>query len=90
MVLGPTLFGWMFLNTLLHNRYFHIPDGYQIDLERDPPGFARPVDYNNMMSFDIPGGKAIGANMTLRIDTESKTYGHSGDALRFRITWPFD
>jgi len=32
---------------------FHIPDGYEIDLERDVPRFAAPVDRDNLVSFEL-------------------------------------
>ena len=33
----------------LHQEYLKVPDGYQIDLEREPPAYAIPRDRSNIV-----------------------------------------
>src|SRR5712675_1451477 len=57
MGLITALFGWFFLQS-----YVRIPDGYAIDVERDPPRFAAPCDRDNVVSLDVPGGRLLGGS----------------------------
>ena len=81
-----TLFGWLFLKS-----YVHIPDGYAIDFDRDPPRFAAPVDRNNYVSIDLPMKKLIGTgDVSLRFDHDDRTMGSGGSVVRLRFQWKFD
>jgi hypothetical protein len=78
-----TLFSWLLLKS-----YVHIPDGYHIDFDRDPPRFARPVDPNNYVSLDLPTGNAlVGGRVSLRFDEEDRALGTGASVLRLRFQW---
>jgi hypothetical protein len=87
MVLATTtLFGWLFLPS-----FVHFPNGYDLQVKRDPPSFARPVDNDNIVSLDVPGSSRLvgGAKITLRFDSESRRMGSGSDIIRLRFDWPF-
>ncbi len=85
MGLVSALFGWLFVQSWLH-----IPDGYAIDVDRDPPRFAAPCDRNNLVAIEVPGGRYLGGSeVTLRFDEESRGMGPSADAIRVRLKWSF-
>lgn len=48
---------------------FHVPDGYEIDLEREVPRFAAPVDRDNLVSFEL-----LDRGVGLFIDYEQESY----------------
>lgn len=48
---------------------FHIPDGYEIDLERDAPRFAAPVDRDNLVSFEL-----LDRGVGVYLDYEEESY----------------
>ena len=80
MSLVTILFGW-----LLAQRYVNIPDGYHIDVDRDPPRFAEPCDRDNIVSINVPSGHLLGnGTLSLRYDEEDRSFG---DGARF---CPFD
>jgi hypothetical protein len=85
MVLATTtLFGWLFLPS-----FVHFPNGYDLQVKRDPPSFARPVDNDNIVSLDVPGSALVGgAKVTLRFDAESRRMGSGSDIIRLRFDWP--
>jgi hypothetical protein len=85
MVLGTTLVGWAVLRTLLQ-----IPDGYAIDVARDPPAYATGVDADNLVSIDLPTHSRLGnALIRLRYDAENRPLGSGSDAVNVRIEWRF-
>jgi hypothetical protein len=85
MLLATTAFGWLFLPS-----FVHFPNGYDLEVKRDPPRFAAPVDRDNVASIDLPGGHLVGgANVTLRFDEESRRMGPGSDVLRLRFDWRF-
>jgi len=85
MGLITALFGWFFLQS-----YVHIPDGYAIDVERDPPRFAAPCDRDNVVSLDVPGGRLLGGSeLSLRYDEEDRSMGPGADVLLLRLKWKF-
>ncbi len=85
MSLVTILFGW-----LLTQRYLKIPDGYHIDVDRDPPMFAAGCDRNNIVQFDVPSGRLLGNGaVTFRYDSESRAFGQGSSAVSVRLTWPF-
>jgi hypothetical protein len=61
---------------------FHIPDGYEIDLERDVPRFAAPVDRDNLVSFELLDR---GVGVFLDYDEESYPIGDGGEMLMLQI-----
>ena len=85
MGLVATLFGWLFLQS-----YVHLPDGYALDVDRDPPRFAAPCDRDNVVSIDVPGGRLLGhGELSLRYDEEDRTLGRGADTVLFRVKWSF-
>ena len=69
-----------------------VPDGYAIDLERDPPRYAVPADRSNVIMVDIPTAHLLGdGKLMLRYDTESRgDIQHGTDVLILRAQWKFD
>lgn len=61
---------------------FHIPDGYEIDLERDAPRFAAPVDRDNLVSFEL-----LDRGVGVFVDYEEESYpiGDGGEILMLQI-----
>ncbi len=87
MSLVTALFGWLFVQS-----YVNFPDGYAIDVNRDPPRFAQPCDRDNVVSIDVPGGRLLGdATISMRYDQDDRfpTPGPSADLLRIRLQWKF-
>ena len=85
MGLASAFFGWLFLQS-----YFTIPDGYAIDVDRDPPRYAAPCDRDNYVSINVPGGQFIGgARMALRYDEEDRAMGSDAESVMFRVQWRF-
>ncbi len=85
MSLVTALFGWFFLQS-----YVHVPDGYAIDLNRDPPRFAAPCDRDNVVSLDVPGGRLLAdGQVSLRYDQEDRSFGHGADSVLLRFKWTF-
>jgi hypothetical protein len=84
MGLVSALFGWL----LFQQSYLRIPDGYEIDVDRDPPRFAAPCDRDNVVSIDLPTAKFLaGAGFSLRYDEEDRSMGNDADVVRFRFEW---
>ena len=86
MVLTTTTFlGWMALGS-----YLTLPDGYALDVDRTPPRYARPVDRDNVVSIDVPGGRYLGGGtVSLRYDEEDRSMGPDADAVMLRLQWRF-
>ena len=86
MGLVSVLFGWfMFQQSLLH-----VPDGYHIDVERDPARFAAPCDRDNVVAIDLPTAKFLaGGKLSMRYDEEDRSMGSDADVVRFRLEWKF-
>ena len=85
MSLVTALLGWFFLHS-----YVRIPDGYAIDVERDPPRFAAPCDRDNVVSIDVPGGRFLtGSELSLRYDEEDRSMGRDADVLMLRLKWKY-
>jgi len=86
MSLISALFG-MFLG----QAYVKIPDGYEIDLEREPPAYAIPRDRSNIVRLEIPSGHLLGdGQLVLRYDSERRSIRPGGNALILRMQWDFD
>jgi hypothetical protein len=86
MSLISALFG-MFL----HQAYVKVPDGYQIDLEREPPSYAIPCDRSNIVRLELPSGHLFGnGKFVLRYDSEDHSIAQGGTALILRMQWDFD
>jgi hypothetical protein len=85
MLIATTAFGWLFVPS-----FMHFPNGYDLNVKRDAPRYARPVDNDNIVSLDVPGGHYVGgANVTLRFDEESRRMGPGSDAVRLRFEWRY-
>jgi len=85
MGLVSALFGWLFLQS-----YVHLPDGYALDVDRDPPRYAAPCDRDNVVSIDVPGGRLLAnAELSLRYDEEDRAMGSDADTVLFRVQWNF-
>lgn len=85
MSLVSALFGWFFLQS-----YVRVPNGYAIDVQRDPPRFASPCDRDNVVSLNVPGGLLLGGSeVTLRYDEEDRSMGADADTLLLRLKWSF-
>lgn len=63
----------------------HIPDGYEIDFDRDPPRFADPVDRDQRVSLDLLPRPVRGAMVKFSYDEESAPLGDGADLLRVVI-----
>jgi len=75
----------------LHQAYVKVPDGYQIDLEREPPAYAIPRDRSNIVRLEIPTGHLLGdGRLVLRYDDERRSIAPSGNAVILRMQWEFD
>jgi hypothetical protein len=75
----------------LHQAYVKVPDGYHIDLEREPPAFAIPRDRSNIIRLEIPSGHLLGdGKLVLRYDSENRSIAPSGTAIILRMQWEFD
>ena len=86
MSLISTLFGWLFLQS-----YIHLPNGYQMDVEREPPRFAAPCDRHNVVAVRLPVEQYIaGGKITLRYDREDRSYGEGASGLRLRMQWEWE
>jgi hypothetical protein len=86
MSLISALFGWLFLQS-----YIKIPDGYAIDVDRNPARFAAPCDRDNVVAVDVPSGHMLGdAKLSFRYDEEDRAMGHDADVLKMRLQWRFD
>ena len=86
MGLVSALFGWF----LFQQSYLRVPDGYAIDVDRDPPRFAAPCDRDNVVSLDVPGGQLLGGSeLSLRYDEEDRSMGRGADVLLLRLKWSF-
>jgi hypothetical protein len=85
MVLVTTLLGWFFLQS-----YVRVPDGYQIDVYRDPPRYAAPIDRDNVVSLEVPSGRFLGGGaLALRYDEEDRKLGGDADTMMLRVQWKF-
>ena len=86
MGLVSALFGWF----LFQQSYLHVPDGYEIDVERTPARYAAPCDRDNVVSIDLPTAKFLaGADLSMRYDEEDRSMGSDADVVRFRLEWKF-
>ena len=85
MGLVSALFGWFFLQS-----YLQVPDGYALDVDRDPPRYAAPCDRDNVVSIDLPAAQLLGdARLSFRYDEEDRAMGDDADTLLFRVQWRF-
>jgi hypothetical protein len=86
MGLISALFGWFLLQS-----YVTVPDGYEIDVERDPPRFAAPCDRDNVVAVDVPTQRFLaGGKLSLRYDEEDRSMGRDADTLILRLQWRFN
>ena len=85
MVLGTTLFGWLFLRSLVQ-----IPNGYAIDVSRDPPAYAVGVDTDTLVAIPLPTSRFLGGGtVSLRYCDEDRPLGTGADAVNIRVEWRF-
>jgi hypothetical protein len=85
MGLISALFGWFFLQS-----YVKVPDGYAIDVDRNPPRYAAPCDRDNVVALEVPSGKLLaGGKLSLRYDEEDRSMGSDADTLLLRLQWRF-
>ena len=85
MSLLSALFGVFFLQP-----YVKVPDGYEIDLEREPPAYAIPCDRSNIVRLEIPSGHLLGdGKLVLRYDDERHSIAPGGNAVILRMQWAF-
>jgi hypothetical protein len=68
-------------------RQLWVPNGYEIDLDRDPPRFAAPIDRDTLVGFDVPGGPSRRLRARLAWAEESRFIGETGNVVSFRIEW---
>jgi len=69
---------------------FDIPDGYALDLGRDAPRFADPVDRDRMVAFEVLEHEPSGVGMYLDYDEDTFPIGQEGDDLiAVRFERPF-
>jgi hypothetical protein len=75
----------------LHQAYVKVPDGYEIDLERQPHSYAIPCDRSNIVRLEIPSGHFLGdGKLVLRYDSEDHSIAPGGTAVILRMQWDFD
>ena len=85
MSLIDALFG-----LFLQQAYVKVPDGYKIDLEREPPAYAIPRDRSNIVRLEIPSGHPPGdGKLVLRYDSENRSIAPGGNAIILRMEWAF-
>lgn len=85
MGLVTALFGWLFVQP-----YLVLPDGYELDLDRDPPRYAAPCDRDNIVSLNVPSGRLLGdGSLSLRYDEEDRALGEDADTVLVRFQWRF-
>jgi hypothetical protein len=66
----------------------HIPDGYALDVTRDPPRFARPFHHDRLVSLDLLSRP----RWTVSVAYDEDSLGplaRSGEAVRFFVEYPF-
>jgi hypothetical protein len=70
-------------------RRIHIPNLYRVDVERDAPRFAEPVDNDRMVKFEMmPSGRAR-PSLSFIYDTESLPIGDKSDRVSVQLELPF-
>jgi hypothetical protein len=75
----------------LHQAYVKVPDGYQIDLQRQPGTYAIPCDRSNIVRLELPTSPLLGGGkLVLRYDSEKHSIAQSGTAVILRVQWAFD
>jgi hypothetical protein len=83
MVLVTTLFGWLFLQT-----YVQLPNGYELDVDRDPPRYAAPCDRDNIVAVEVPTARLFGSGkLSLRYDEEDRKLGGDADTVMMRLQY---
>ena len=71
-------------------RRLRIPDGYAVDIERDPPRFASPVDRDRIVGFDVLQRPRRGMTASLNYDEERRgPFPGSGEVVRFVVELRF-
>ena len=84
MGLVYALCGWL----MFQQSYLRIPDGYAIDVDRNPARYAAPCDRDNVVAIDLPTSKFLaGGDLSLRYDDEDRSMGSDADVVRFRVQW---
>ena len=85
MSLMTVMFGWFFLQS-----YVKVPDGYAIDVDRNPPRYAAPCDRDNVVAIDVPTRRLFGdGKLSLRYDEEDRSMGGDADTVLLRLQWRF-
>lgn len=65
-----------------------IPDGYEIDVGRDPLRFADPVDRDKLVGFDLMPRRRFGAMLSFSYDEESlPAMGGGSELFRLQLEW---
>lgn len=66
-----------------------IPDGFAIDVTRDPPRFAAPVDEDTVVGLQLFARPESGLSAHLLYQEEDRTLGSDGDLIQLRIEFRF-
>lgn len=75
------------LDALLPAR-LHIPDGYALDVSRDPPRFARPLHHDRLVSVDLLSRPRWTASLAYDEDFLGPL-ARSGEVVRLFVEYPF-
>lgn len=65
------------------------PDGYKVDVHRDPSRFAEPVDSDTIAEMRFWSPPASGMSMSLGLEDESKRIGSGGTLMHVFFEWKF-
>ncbi|HLK09931.1 MAG TPA: hypothetical protein VKW76_00965 [Candidatus Binatia bacterium] len=66
----------------------HIPDGYALDVTRDPPRFARPLHHDRLMSVDLLSRPRWTASLAYDEDSLGPL-ARTGEVVRLFVEYPF-
>jgi hypothetical protein len=76
--------------TSLLPRRLLIPDGYALDLEREPRRFAAPVDRDRIVGFDVLSRPRHGWTASMAYDEEDRgPFPGTADVVRFVAEYRF-
>ena len=70
-------------------RRIHVPDGYQIDVGRDAPRFAAPLDDDTLVSLELLAPAATRPGVALSYDQESPPIGDGSERVSLRLEYRF-
>ncbi len=66
----------------------HIPDGYALDVTRDPPRFARPLHHDRLVALDLLSRPRWTVSLAYDEDALGPL-ARSGEVVRFFVEYPF-